>query len=105
MIYKIDVWMEGGISGQMIDRHINARLRAKSLHSCPTLGDPMLWSLPGSSVRGASPDNNTGVGCHALPPWDPPHPRTELTVPAVLALQTGSLPAEPPGEYRYINIY
>ena len=86
MIYEIDVWVEGRIGGQMIDRHINACLRAKSLHSCLTLCDPMVWSLPGSSVHGAPPGNNTGVGCHALPPWDPPHPRTELTVPAVLAL-------------------
>ena len=27
-------------------------LRAKSLQSCPTLCDPMDWSLPGSSVHG-----------------------------------------------------
>ena len=39
-----------------------------------TLCDPMDYSLPGSSVHGASPGNNTGVGknkntgvgCHAL---------------------------------------
>ena len=34
--------------------------------SCLTLCDPMDWSPPGSSVRGDSPGNNTGVGCHAL---------------------------------------
>ena len=33
---------------------------------CPTLCDPMDYSLPGSSVHGDSPDKNTGVGCHAL---------------------------------------
>ena len=33
---------------------------------CPTLCDPMDCSLPGSSVRGDSPGQNTGVGCHAL---------------------------------------
>ena len=34
--------------------------------SCPTLGDPMDCSPPGSSVPGDSPGKNTGVGCHAL---------------------------------------
>ena len=31
-----------------------------------TLCDPMDRSPPSSSVRGDSPGNNTGVGCHAL---------------------------------------
>ena len=34
--------------------------------SCPTLCDPMDCSLPGSSVHGDSPGENTGVDCHAL---------------------------------------
>ena len=34
--------------------------------SCPILWDPMDCSPPGSSVLGASPGKNTGVGCHAL---------------------------------------
>ena len=33
---------------------------------CPTLCDPMDCRLPGSSVHGSSPDNNTGIGCCAL---------------------------------------
>ena len=31
-----------------------------------TLGDPMDWSPPGSSVHGDSPGKNTGVDCHFL---------------------------------------
>ena len=34
--------------------------------SCPTLGDPMDCSLPGSSIHGIFPGKNTGVGCHCL---------------------------------------
>ena len=34
--------------------------------SCLTLWNPMECSLPGSSVLGNSPNQNTGVGCHAL---------------------------------------
>ena len=34
--------------------------------SCPTLWDSMDCNLPGSSVHGDSPGENTGVGCHAL---------------------------------------
>ena len=37
-----------------------------SLHLCPTLCDPMDYSLPASSVHGDSPGKNTGVGSHAL---------------------------------------
>ena len=33
---------------------------------CPTLCNPIDWSLPGSSIHGDSPGKNTGVGCHAL---------------------------------------
>ena len=41
-------------------------MRAKSLHSCPTLCDPINCSPPGPSVLGDSPGKNTGVGCHAI---------------------------------------
>ena len=34
--------------------------------SCLTLCDPMDCSPPGFSVRGDSPGQNTGVGCHAI---------------------------------------
>ena len=34
--------------------------------SCPTLCDPIDYSLPGSSLHGDSPGKNTGVGSHAL---------------------------------------
>ena len=40
-----------------------AAAAAKSLQSCPTLGDPIDGSLPGSPARD-SPGKNTGVGCH-----------------------------------------
>ena len=38
----------------------------KSLQFCPTLCDSMDCSPPGFSVRGDSPGQKTGVGCHAL---------------------------------------
>ena len=34
--------------------------------SCPTLCDPMDCSPQGSSIHGASPGKNPGVGCHVL---------------------------------------
>ena len=34
--------------------------------SCPTLSDPMNYSLPGSSIHGIFPGKSTGVGCHCL---------------------------------------
>ena len=37
-----------------------------SIQLCPTLCDPMDYSLPCCSVHRDSPNKNTGVGCHAL---------------------------------------
>ena len=59
---------------------------------CLTLCNPMDCSLPGSSVHGDSPGNNTGMGCHSR---DLPNPGIEPRSPA---LQVDSLPAEPPGK-------
>ena len=39
---------------------------AKSLQLCPTLCDPIDYSLPGSVCPWDSPGKSTGVGCHAL---------------------------------------
>ena len=58
-----------------------------------TLCDPMDYSLLGSSVHGESLGKNTGVGCHALPPGNLPHPGTE---PRSSTLQEDSLLSEPP---------
>ena len=41
-------------------------MRVKLLQSCQALCDSMDYSLPDSSVHGAYPGKNTGVGCHAL---------------------------------------
>ena len=41
-------------------------MHVKSLQLCPTLCNPMGWSLLGSSVHGDSPGKKTGVVCHAL---------------------------------------
>ena len=71
--------------------------RAKLLQSCPTLCDPMGYSLPGSSVHGDSPGKNTGVGCHALLQGDLPYPGIEPESLMSLAF-TGSLPLAPPGK-------
>ena len=42
------------------------RTGVKSFQQCPTLCNPMDYSLPGSSVHGDSPGKNTGVDWHAL---------------------------------------
>ena len=55
-------------------------------------------SPPGSSVHGASPGKNTGVGCHSLLQGVFPHPGIEPGSPAV---QVDSLPSEPPGKPSY----
>ena len=44
----------------------SACIHAKSLQFCPTLCDPIDCSLPGSSVHGNFPGENTGGDCHFL---------------------------------------
>ena len=52
-------------------------------------------SLPGSSVHGDSPGNNTGVGCPALLQGNLPNLGVEPRSPT---MQVDSLPSEPPGK-------
>ena len=59
--------------------------------SCLTLCDPLYCRLPGSSVHGDSPGQNTGVGCHAFLQGDLPYPGIELRSPT---LQVDSSPSE-----------
>ena len=48
---------------------------AKLLQSCPTLGNPIDCSLPGSSCPRDSPGKNTAIGCHFLFPDSSSWPR------------------------------
>ena len=67
--------------------------------SYPTVCDPMIFSLPGSSVHGDSPGKNTGVCCHLTsPPGDLPSPGIKPRSPA---FQLDSLPSKPPGKPMY----
>ena len=48
--------------------------------SCPTLGDPMDRSLPGTSVRGESPGKNTGlIAIRSSKGSSPPRDRTQVS--------------------------
>ena len=68
------------------------------LQLCPTLCNPMDYSLPGSSVNGGFPGKNTHVGCHALlqgiflTQGSNPH------LLCFLRWQASSLPLEPLGK-------
>ena len=63
--------------------------------SCPTLCNPKDRSPPGSSVHGDSPNEHTGVGCHALPTGDLPNPGIKPRSP-VLASLVAQLVKNPP---------
>ena len=54
--------------------------------------------MPGSSVRGNSPGENTGVGCHALLQRIFPTQGSNLHLLCLLHWQVGSLPLAPPGK-------
>ena len=64
---------------------------------CLTLGDPMDYSPPGSSVHGDSPGKN--MPCP--PPRDLPNPGIKPRSPT---LQGEPLPSEPPGKPRNIGV-
>ena len=79
------------------------KVQVISIQSCPTIFDPMDYSLPGSSVHRDSPGKNivAGVGCHALLQGHLPHPGIE---PASPLLQVVSLLSEPSGKPRYLHM-
>ena len=62
--------------------------------SCPILCDPMDGSPPGSSVHGASPTKDTGMGCHTLLQGIFPTQGLNPGLPHC----RGSLLSEPPGK-------
>ena len=70
--------------------------------SCPTLCDPMYYSLPGFSVHEDSPGKNTRVGCQCPPPGDLSNPGIEPMSPP---LQADSLPTEPAYMWYYNDGY
>ena len=78
-------------------------------HSCPTLCDPMDYSLPGSSAHEFSRQElitilaggMAGVGSHSFSRGSPRH-RDQLGSPA---LQADSVPPEPPGKALLLGRY
>ena len=71
---------------------------AKSLQCCLTLYDPMVYSLPVTSVHGNSPGKNTRVGCHALLQGIFQTHGLNSCLLCFLHWQMGSLPIAQPGE-------
>ena len=68
----------------------------KLISTEPTLCDPMVCSLPGSSARGIFPGKNTTVGYHVLLQGVfLPNPGIK---PRSSTFQVVSLPSEPPGK-------
>ena len=72
-------------------------MHAQLLQLCPTLCNTMDYSLPGSSVHGISPGNNTGVGCPALLQGIFPSQGLNPHLLHVLHWEAGSFPLVPPG--------
>ena len=62
---KIKIWSFISTFGKMGGCICNL-LACLVSQSCPTLCDPLDYSLPGSSVHGIFSGKNTGVGCHFL---------------------------------------
>ena len=71
---------------------------------CPTLRDPVVCSLLGSSVQGDSPGKNIGVGCHALLQGIFPTQRFNQHLLCLLHCQVGSLPLAP-SEVSQLYVY
>ena len=68
------------------------KVKALVAQSCPTLGDPVDCSPPGSSVHGILQAKNTGVSSHSLLQGIFP------IKPGSPTLQADSLPSKPPGK-------
>ena len=72
-----------------------SEVKSEVAQSCPTLCDPMDCSLPGSSVQGFSRQEYWS-GLPFPSPRDLPNPGIKPRSPA---LQTDTLPFEPPGKH------
>ena len=86
-----------GVGCHFLLHCMEVKSESEVTQSCPTLGDPMDCSLPGSSIHGIF---QARVGCHCLLQgrileWkDLPPPRDPTG--GSLALQADSLPLAPP---------
>ena len=78
-------------------------LHAKSLQSCPTLGDTVDCSLPGSSVRGVLQARI--LEYFAMPSGGLPSPGVESMSFVSPALAGGFLTSSTPWEDLYVYIY
>ena len=74
-------------------RHL--RCQGVVTQSCPTLCDPMDYSLPGSSVHGIFQARVLEWGSHFLLQGDLPDPGIK---PGSSAVQADALPSKPPGK-------
>ena len=70
--------------------------------SCPTLCNPVDWSLPGYSVYGIS---KYWSGFPFPPPGDLPNPKIEPMSPASPTLAGQFFTTEPPGKPQFTLIY
>ena len=68
------LWLGCGVPGALPSYksalhpfHFWSCVSVKTLQSCLTLCDPMVFSLPGSSIHGRT-GKNTGLGCHFFSP-------------------------------------
>ena len=83
--------------------NIWGRMLCLVTQSCPTLWDPIECSLPGTSVHGDSPGNNTGVGRHALLQGIFPTQGSNPRLSCLLLWQVGSLPLMRPGKPQQLE--
>ena len=74
-------------------------MHAELLQSCPTLCDPVDYSLTSSSVHGDSPGQNTGVDCHVLLKGTFPTKGSNTNLLCLLLWQSGSLPLASLGKF------
>ena len=71
---------------------VKSEVKVLVTQSCPTLCNPMDYSLPGFSVHGDFPDKNTGVGCYFLHQGIFPTQGSNPCPLRLLNQQVGSLP-------------
>ena len=91
-IWKTQQWPQDWKRSAFIP--ISKKSESEVAQSCPTLGDPMDCSLPGSTVHGISRQEYWS-GLPFLSPGDLPNPGIEPRSPI---LQTDALPSEPLGK-------
>ena len=65
---------------------MKVKSESEAAQSCPTLGDPMDWSLPGYSIHAIFQARVLEWGCHCLIRWEAKKKKKKKKFPDIIII-------------------